>query len=225
MTLCLGAAVAHHPPIHTPNKQTDKRNEHTRLSPSAHSFPLSLFPSPAMVSLALPPALLPLQIPLILATNILTLALNKHNRFLALALGFPLLVLLVSQSLYREWEKGWGLHYGINCFIMTVVFAWVEWVGLGVPDREGWGKVVRGEEREKKGRWERDGLGERIGAVKEKGDGVVRSNGSAVVKTSPEGFGERLWWAVRLSTTNRYVGWSCEAKNVPLEVGPEYPRL
>jgi hypothetical protein len=42
---------------------------------------------------------------------------------------------------------------------------------------------------------------------------------------APEGFGERLWWAVRLATTNRYVGWSCEAKNVPLEVGPEYPRL
>lgn len=178
-----------------------------------------------MVSLALPPALLPLQIPLILATNVLTLALNKHHRFLALALGFPALVLLVSQSLYREWEKGWGLHYGINCFIMTIAFAWVEWVALGVPDREGWGKVVRGEEMEKKGRWEREGLGERIGAVKGKGDGAVTSNVSAVVKTSPEGFLERLWWAIRLATTNRYVGWSCEAKNVPLEVGPEYPRL
>jgi hypothetical protein len=71
-----------------------------------------------------------------------------------------------------------------------------------------------------KGRWERDGLGERIGAVKK--DGVVKRKEK---EAAPEAFWERLWWAIRLSTTNRYVGWSCEAKNVPLEVGAEYPRL
>ena len=187
-------------------------------------------------SLALPPLVGHLQIPLILVLNVFSLTQVRSHPLLTPLLSFPPLILLVSQSLYREWDRGWGLHYGINCFVMTLVFGWVEWVVLARPDGEGWVKVRRGEkklgkkkegEREKRwgkegkeGRWVRDGVGEKLGAVKQKDGGVVKTK-----EKVPEGFLERFWWALRLATTNRYVGWSCEAKNVPLEVGFEYPRL
>jgi hypothetical protein len=39
-----------------------------------------------------------------------------------------------------------------------------------------------------------------------------------------EGFWSRFWWGIRLGMGTRYVGWSCEVKNVPKEVGEGYGR-
>jgi hypothetical protein len=40
----------------------------------------------------------------------------------------------------------------------------------------------------------------------------------------PTGFAERAWWGVRLSMGNRYVGWTSQVKNVPVEEGAEWSR-
>lgn len=107
----------------------------------------------------------------------------------------------------------------MNCFVMTSVMVWVEWVVLGRPDKEGWRKVVRGED---KGRGNSNGVAESNGAAKSNGHATTSSRTKDLAV--PTGFLSRLWWATRLTTTNRYVGWSCEAKNVPVEVAPGYPR-
>ncbi|KAH6618760.1 membrane bound O-acyl transferase family-domain-containing protein [Boeremia exigua] len=155
------------------------------------------------MSLQLPPIFATLQVPLILLTNIATLAIGPRHRVLQFAFSVPVLGVLVAQSVYREWDRGWGLQYGLNCFVMSAVMTWVDWVLLDSPDRERWVRV--------------------------KSNGQVESNGHAVISSkmasAPTGFWSRLWWAAQLSTTNRYTGWSCESKNVPVEVGPEYPRL
>lgn len=96
---------------------------------------------------------------------------------------------------------------------MSAVMTWVDWVLLNSPDREGWVKLDVRKGAEKGG----------------EGNGHVKSNGHAgglsKGQNVPEGFWSRLWWATRLATTNRYTGWSCESKNVPVEVGPGYSRL
>jgi hypothetical protein len=38
-------------------------------------------------------------------------------------------------------------------------------------------------------------------------------------------FLSRMWWALRLTTTPRYTGWSNQVKNVYMEVPADYPRL
>src|SRR5690242_7667616 len=95
----------------------------------------------AMMSLQLPPIFTTLQVPLILLINILTLAIGPQHRVAQFAFSVPVLFLLVTQSLYREWTGGWGLHYGLNCFVMSAVITWADWVLLNSPDKEGWVKV------------------------------------------------------------------------------------
>ncbi|KAJ4988751.1 tat pathway signal sequence [Stagonosporopsis vannaccii] len=157
------------------------------------------------MSLQLPQVFITLQIPFILLTNVLTLAIGPRYRVAQFAFSVPVLSLLVAQSLYREWDRGWGLHYGLNCFVMSAVMTWVDWVLLNSPDREGWVKfsVQRGSVKGEEGNWH------------------MKSNGYAgrlsKKETVPKGFGSRLWWAAGLATTNRYTGWSCESKNVPVE--------
>lgn len=129
-----------------------------------------------------------------------------------------MLALLVAQGLQREWDRGWGLEYGLNCFAVSAGMVWVEWVLLARPDGEGWRRV-----RRVSGEKETGEKGEKCN------DGRVARNGfagpSAHVEGVPQSFLGRLWWAARLTVTNRYVGWSCESKNVPVEVGPGYSRL
>jgi hypothetical protein len=146
-----------------------------------------------MISLALPKLFIDLQLPLLHLNTILALAIGPQNQVLRFGLTFPIFVLLVAQSLYREWSGTWGLYYGVECMMLTCVFVYIDWNILGSPDKENWTKIQYDRENDKS-------------------------------KGVPQGFWERAWWGVRLGTGSRYVGWSCEVKHVPKEVGAEYPR-
>lgn len=186
----------------------------------------------SLSSLQLPPVFGTLQLPLLLATNVLALAIGPRYRFLQLGFSLPVWTLLAAQSRYRDYSGAWGIHYAVNCGILSLLATYVDWVLLKSADREGWTK-----------------LSSRVGAVQRStnedelknsetvGDddfpkddgGVVKSNGAAASKstakiTAPIGFRSRLWWAIRLACTNRYTCWSCEVKNVPFEVDDDYPR-
>jgi hypothetical protein len=145
-----------------------------------------------MSLLALPQPLIALQIPLLYITNILGLAIGPTNHVLRIGFTLPILVVLVSQSVYRQWDGEWGIHYAMNCMVLTAIFTYVDWNLLSRPDSERWRKIqYRNEELESE---------------------------------VPTGFWKRAWWAARLCTGNRYVGWTCQVKNVPVEVDAEFPR-
>jgi hypothetical protein len=152
-----------------------------------------------MPSLQLPKLFINLQIPLIILNNILALAIGPQYRSVQLLLSFPVLVLLVAQSLYREWDGGWGPLFGLNGAVLSAAFVWVDWIALGSPDTQAWGKIKY---------------------IKQK-DGVVVEKKES---SPPRGFLSRLWWAIRLATTIRYIGWSCQVKGVRMEVSADYPR-
>ena len=82
-----------------------------------------------------------------------------------------------------------------------------DWNVLQGPDREGWEKISYDKSEKEKGV-------NGVNGERKKGEGKMRERG----------FKERLWWAVRLATTQRYVGWTQEVKNVPKEVGVDYSR-
>ncbi len=94
-----------------------------------------------MALLQLPVILPTFQVPLILLTNVITLAIGPQRRVLQFAFSVPVLFVLFAQSLYREWERGWGLHYGLNCFVMSLAMVWVDWMLLNSPGREDWMKL------------------------------------------------------------------------------------
>ncbi|KZM18814.1 uncharacterized protein EKO05_0006641 [Ascochyta rabiei] len=166
------------------------------------------------MSLRLPPVFTALQLPLLLLTNVFALAIGPRQRLLQLGLTLPVLLLLAAQSRYRDYAGPWGVHYGVNCGVASLIATYVDWVVLAAPDREGWVKLGR-----------RDGGGERGSGGGVESNGIVKSSGVEREKrAAPTAFRERLWWAVRLGVTNRYTGWSCEVKNVPVEVDDEYPR-
>lgn len=162
-----------------------------------------------MSFLVLPPLLITLQIPLLHVNNILALAITPRHQALRVGVSLPVLVLLVSQSLYREWDATWGMHYALNCAVLGTACIYIDWILLASPDKEGWYKIQYGKEEEEKTR-----NGGVDGAVKEKKKESV-----------PQGFWERVWWGIRLATTIRYVGWSNEVKNVPIEVSRSYSRV
>jgi hypothetical protein len=147
-----------------------------------------------MLSLALPPAIIDLQLPLLHLNTILALAIGPHNQILRFGITFPIFIVLVAQSTYREWSGTWGMHYAVECMVLTCVFTYVDWNILGSPDKEAWGKT-------------------RYGVGKENAKERV-----------PRGFWKRAWWGVRLGVGSRYVGWSCEVKNVAKEVPADYSR-
>jgi hypothetical protein len=93
-----------------------------------------------MLSLQLHTPLIDLQIPLLYTTNIFALAISPSNRLLQLS-TLPIFVLLVSQSLYREWSGTWGIHYAVECMVLSVVWQYIDWILLQSPDREEWGKI------------------------------------------------------------------------------------
>ncbi|KAF3033693.1 hypothetical protein E8E12_004177 [Didymella heteroderae] len=166
-----------------------------------------------------------LQPLLIIASNVLTLAIGPQRRVLQFAFSVPVLFLFAAQSLYRDWDRGWGLHYGLNCFVVTNLFVWFDWVVLNSPYREGWIKLDQRKSSEVP-RDESTGSSPERAAFPKDDGGVVQSK-SAVQKQRhgvPETFWGRLCWAARLSTTNRYIGWSCEVKNAPSSVPSTYPR-
>lgn len=178
------------------------------------------------MALQLPPVFTTLQPALVIATNVFTLAIGPRHRVLQFAFSVPVLFILIAQSLYRDWDRGWGLHYGLNCFVATSLFAWVDWILLNSPYKERWMKLER---RKDVGRMrdEKNHPAEGDTFPKHDGDVVRSKRGSADDSqpfTLPGSFWKRLWWAMRLATTNRYVGWSCEVKNVPASVRPTYPR-
>lgn len=178
------------------------------------------------MALQLPPIFITLQPALILTTNVLTLAIGPQHRVLQFAFSVPALFILAAQSLYRDWDRGWGLHYGLNCFVMTSLVTWVDWILLNNPYKEQWVKLEQRKGAETLGK-ETVRATESAEFPKDDG-GVVRSK--SIFKRDlgklgmPETFPQRLWWAARLVTTNRYVSWSCEVKNVPGSVPHTYPR-
>jgi hypothetical protein len=155
-----------------------------------------------------PSYLITLQVPLLYLINILTLATGPNHRLLRVSISLPLVLLLAAQSLYREWDSGWGYNFALNCGVCSRVFTYVDWILLRGPDKEGWYKIQYGE----KGK-------------DDKNDNVKKLD----YKDTPGGagrtFGGRAWWALRLSTSNRYTGWSNQVKNVYMEVPANYPRL
>lgn len=153
-----------------------------------------------MDSLALPPVFRDLQIPLIYVNNIIALAIGPKHRVVQLGVTLPVLLLLVSQSLYKPVEGEWGRRYAFESAILSLVAIYVDWILLASPDKERWRKTQY-----------------------DKGDKVANDQ-SKGEKEVPQTFWGRAWWGVRLATTNRYVGWSCQVKNVRMEVDPAYSR-
>jgi hypothetical protein len=139
-----------------------------------------------------------LQLPLLQVNNIVALALGPERQALRVAVTLPILIILITQSFYLEWNLEWSIQYAYNCFTLSVAFLYVDCILLKSPDRERWRKLHY--------------------TQKEAG-------GKETSEEVPKGFWNRAWWGVRLSTTNRYVGWTCQVKNVPEQVSAEYPRL
>ena len=181
-----------------------------------------------MPSLQLPSIFDALQLPLLLLTNVLALTIGPRQRVLQLGFSIPAWVLLASQSLYRDYSGAWGIHYAINCGVMSLMATYLDTVLLMSPDKEGWVKLRSRVETVKDNKDEAKKSGQDVGS-----DGFPRDDGSVVKSKNKEvsgkskapiGFNDRLWWAIRLACTNRYTGWSCEVKNVPVEVDDSYPR-
>ncbi|EUC28107.1 hypothetical protein COCCADRAFT_110011 [Bipolaris zeicola 26-R-13] len=172
------------------------------------------------VSLQLPPIFLYLQFPIMILNNAVALALRPERQFLCVSITLPILVVFAAQSLYRELDTSWGYKYGMETLTTCLVYHYIGWVLLGVPDKEGWYKIQygKGNEHEKKK--------DKMTNGKMNGNGVPANKKYQYV---PGGAGttfwSRLWWAMRLSCTNRYVGWSQQVKGVIMEVPSDYPRL
>lgn len=161
--------------------------------------------------LELPAIFVDLQLPLLCLNNIVALAIGPRHQLLRVSISLPVLVLLTSQSLFRKWNGTWGIHYGINCMVLMVLFEYVDWILLSSPDKEKWHKI----------QYNKPGA---TGTQKEPGkaNGLAKRKEEDVV---PVGFLSRFWWGVRLATTKRYVGWSCQVKNVPTGVDSDYSRV
>lgn len=174
------------------------------------------------LSLELPPVLLALQFPILYLNNMAALAVGPEHQVARVAISFPILLLFMAQSWYRQWDIQWGHRYAMECLSFAMMFDWIDRVLLSNPDREGWYKIHYGKgaalQKEKD----------------ETANGKMNGNGKAVAPRKryeiiPGGAGttfwSRMWWGARLSVTNRYVGWSCQVKNINMEVPSDYPRL
>ncbi|EMD64284.1 hypothetical protein COCSADRAFT_89894 [Bipolaris sorokiniana ND90Pr] len=172
------------------------------------------------VSLQLPPIFLYLQFPILFLNNAVALALGPERQFLRVSISLPILVVFVAQSLYREWDVGWGYKYGMETFGMCLVYFYIGWILLKSPDKEGWYKIQYGKGNEQ----EKDK--DKMTNGKMNGNGVpAKKRYQHVPGGAGTTFWSRLWWATRLSFTNRYVGWSQQVKGVVMEVPSDYPRL
>jgi hypothetical protein len=152
------------------------------------------------MSLVLPPIFSTLQLPLLYTTNVLGLAIGPQHRVLQLGITLPAVILLVAQSFYRKVDTTYGLRYSVGVTVVSLCFIYFDWIVLNSPDKEKWRKIryVRREGKD--------------GQLKEK------------MEEEPKGFGNRLWWALRIASGNRYVGWTQQVKNLPPRVEADYPR-
>jgi hypothetical protein len=156
-----------------------------------------------MASFKLPKPLIEAQLPLIYANLIVALGLGPQHQFIRVCITLPILILLVCQSLYKEQDGPWGESLSNNSVVMFTVFIYIDWILMKSPDHEQWHKLP---------------------------DPNTRANGvpNGIQKDQkhvvPQGFLQRVWLGLRLATTWRYIGWSCQVKNVPVEVGAGYPR-
>jgi hypothetical protein len=196
------------------------------VTPLFHFFYISYFlgdketNANMAVPLQLPPIFMQLQAPLLVLNNVVALAIGPERQALRVSISLPLLVVLVAQSLYREWDVGWGYRYGYEIFVMTMIYQYFDWILVKSPDREGWYKIQYGKGIEQ----EKDK--DKMSNSQMNGNGAGENRRYQLV---PGGAGttfwSRLWWGMRLSITNRYVGWSHQVKNVNMEVPSDYPRL
>jgi hypothetical protein len=131
-------------------------------------------------SLELPSIFHVLQGPLLQVNSIVALALCPERQALRVAITLPVLVALIAQSIYLKRNTEWSAQYAYNCFVISVGFLYLDCILLKSPDRERWRKLH----------------------YTQKGTG-----GKETIEELPKGFWNRAWWGVRLSTTNRYVGW------------------
>ncbi|KAI8934919.1 hypothetical protein NX059_008588 [Plenodomus lindquistii] len=151
--------------------------------------------------------------------NIVALAIHPRYQIFRVALSLPILIILVLQSLSRDFGENFGFHYALNCAVGMLVCVYMDWVVLGRPDKEGWQRVADA------GVGKETQHGKTNGEIKEHGkaNGQVGRSREAFV---PQDFWKRVWWGVRLTfASTRYVGWSCQVKNVPsMRVHASYPR-
>lgn len=167
-------------------------------------------------SLELPRIFATLQIPLICANNILALAIPPEYHLLRVGFSLPILVLLIAQSWYKQREGTFGDQYALNCFVLSLAFVWLDWIGISTPDREKWRRIQYNR-----------GIAKQTtnGNVNGKANGMIKKEHTTDLESYPTSFLSRLWWATRLAGTVRYVGWTSQAKNTPVEVDPSYPRV
>jgi hypothetical protein len=165
-----------------------------------------------MASFKLPKPLIEAQLPLIHATLIVALGLGPQHQFVRVCITLPILILLVCQSLYKEQDGPWGESFSNNSVVVFTVFIYIDWILMKSPDLEQWHKLPDASAKA-------NGVvpNGKLNAVP---DGIQKDQKHVV----PQGFLQRVWWGLRLATTWRYIGWSCQVKNVPVEVGPAYPR-
>ncbi|KAL6710824.1 hypothetical protein ACN47E_007881 [Coniothyrium glycines] len=164
-----------------------------------------------MATLQLPRLFATLQVPLLFLVNIVALAVPPKYQILRTGLSLPFVVVLVAQSWYKAPEGTFQDQYGLNCLVLTAAWIWVDWVLISTPDREKWRKI----------RYDRGGVDKRANGTT---NGVLKQEYSET-EEYPTSFLSRLWWATRLAFTGRYVGWTSQAKNTPIEVDASYPRV
>jgi len=145
----------------------------------------------------LPSILQQLQAPLMFTTLILTQGFKPG--IFRISLTLPIMIILWMQSLYRQEFMYYGEEYPMNIMACVVMFYYLDQIILANPDKEKWHKI-----HYKTGREE--------GEKSMEGDFV------------PQTYWKRVWWAIRIATTARYVGWSQQVKNVAIEVQSDYPR-
>ena len=170
------------------------------------------------ISLALPRPISALQVPLLFANNILALAVPPHYHFFRVAVSFPILVVLIAQSWYKERDpKAFSDDYALEILMLCGALTWVNWVGISMPDRGRWRKIrySDGGGRKSKGGKGENGM---PNVIETKSD-------EAWLEEYPTTFWKRLWWATRLASTFRHVGWNSQAKNTPMEVPGNYSRM
>jgi hypothetical protein len=138
-----------------------------------------------------------LQAPLMFTTLILTQGFKPG--IFRIFLTLPIMVLFWAQSLYRKDFMYYGVEYPMNVLACVAMFCYLDQIILANPDKERWHKIQYGTGEEK---------------------GEKNGNAGAI----PSTYWTRVWWATRIATTTRYVGWSQQVKNVVMEVPSDYPR-
>ncbi|KAH8730509.1 membrane bound O-acyl transferase family-domain-containing protein [Phaeosphaeriaceae sp. PMI808] len=154
-----------------------------------------------MISLELPKSLIDLQLPLLFANNIIALAIGPRNHVIRIGVTLPILIVLAIQSCYKQkGDMEWGNRYGLECLVLHQLFVYIDWNVLCNPDKEKWHKIQYSAPE-------------------------PNSNSNTEKNTVPHEFLARTWWGIRLATGARYVGWSNQVKNVPVECDADYSRL